>query len=273
VFDQLSRQLGQPIFIENRVGAGGTIGTAAVARADPDGYTLLATGSALTLVPSIYKSLPYDTVRDLSSIVALGSVPNVLVTSPSKGRATVQEFIAAAKAKPGSFNYVSAGVGSATQMSAELFRIRAGFEAVHVPMKSGSEALTEVLSGRADFYLCPINTALSFIRDGRLLALVVSGLKRAPELPDVPTTTEVGLRDADYTFWFGLFAPSRTSRNIISKMHDETLKALDSASVRDKLAAVSVSPMRASAEQFDAQIKEEIASNAILVKAAGIQSE
>ncbi len=214
VFDQLSSQLGQPIVVENRVGAGGTIAMATVAKSEPDGYTILATASALTVAPSIYKSLPYDTVRDLSSIVALGSVPNVLVTSPAKGRATIQAFIAAAKEKPGTFNYVSAGVGTATQMSAELFRIRAGIEAVHVPMKSGPEAMTEVLSGRADFYLCPLNTALPFVREGKLLALVVSGSKRAPELPDVPTTSEAGLRDADYLFWVGLFALSRTPRKL-----------------------------------------------------------
>jgi tripartite-type tricarboxylate transporter receptor subunit TctC len=273
VFDQLSSQLGQPIVVENRAGAGGTIGNAAVAKAEPDGYTILATASALTIAPWVYKSLPYDTVRDLASVVALGSIPNVLVTSPAKGLTTIQAFVAAAKAKPGSFNYVSAGVGTATQMSAELFRIRAGIEAVHVPLKSGPEAMTEILSGRADFYLCPLNTALSFIRERKLLGLVVSGANRAPELPEVPTTSEAGFRDADYTFWIGLFAPSRTPRAIINKLHDETLKALETASVREKLAAVSVSPMRMTSEQFDARIKEEIASNAVLAKAAGIQPE
>jgi tripartite-type tricarboxylate transporter receptor subunit TctC len=273
VFDQLSSQLGQPIVVENRPGAGTTIGTAAVAKAEPDGYTILATTSALTVAPSVYKSLPYDTVRDFASVVALGSVPNVLVTSPTKGLRTIQAFVAAAKAKPGSFNYVSAGVGTATQMSAELFRIRAGIEAVHIPLKSGPEAMTEILSGRADFYLCPLNTALAFIREGKLLGLVVSGLNRAPELPEVPTTSEAGFRDADYTFWVGLFAPSRTPRTIINKLHGETLKALETASVREKLAAVSVIPMRMTTEQLDVRIKEEIASDALLVKAAGIQPE
>ena len=129
------------------------------------------------------------------------------------------------------------------------------------------------MSGRADFYLCPLNTALSFIRERKLLGLVVSGANRAPELPEVPTTSEAGFRDADYTFWIGLFAPSRTPRAIINKLHDETLKALETASVREKLAAVSVSPMRMTSEQFDARIKEEIASNAVLAKAAGIQPE
>jgi tripartite-type tricarboxylate transporter receptor subunit TctC len=273
VFDQVSKQLGQPIVVENRTGAGGTIGIAAVTKAEPDGYTLLAASSALTVAPSIYKTLPYDTARDLSSIVAFGSVPNVLVTSPAKGLLTLQAFIAAAKDRPGTFNYASAGVGTATHMSAELFRIRAGIEAVHVPLKGGPEAMTEVLSGRADFYLCPLNTALPFVREGKLLALVVSGSKRAPELPDVRTTTEAGLHDADYLFWVGLFAPSRTPRTVINKLHGETLKALETPSVRDKLAAVSVTPMPTTPEQFDAQIKGELASNAILVKTAGIQPD
>jgi tripartite-type tricarboxylate transporter receptor subunit TctC len=273
VFDQLSKQLGQRIVVENRSGAGVTIGVAAAAKSDPDGYSILVVSSALTVAPFIYKALPYDTVRDFSAIAALGSVPNVLVTASAKGRSTLQTFIAAAKEKPGSFNYASAGVGTATHMSAELFRIRAGIEAVHVPLKSGPEAITEVLSGRADFFLCPVNTALPFIREGKLLGLVVSGPNRAPELPEVPTTSEVGLHDADYTFWVGLFAPTRTPRNIINKLHAETLKALEVPSVRDKLSAVSVVPMKVSPDQFDAQIKQELASNAILAKAAGMQPE
>jgi tripartite-type tricarboxylate transporter receptor subunit TctC len=273
VMDQLSSQLGQPIIVENRAGAGGTLGTAAVAKSEPDGYTLLATSSALTVAPSIYKTMPYDTVRDLSSVAALGIIPNVLVTSPAKELKTIQAFVAAAKAKPGSFNYASAGVGSATHLSAELFRIRAGIEAVHVPMKSGPEAMTEILSGRANFYLCPVNTALPFIREGKLLGLVVSGARRAPELPDIPTTTEAGLRDADYAFWVGLFAPSRTPRAVINKLHDETAKALETASVREKLAAVSVSPMKMTPAQFEARIKDEIAANAVIVKTAGIQPQ
>jgi tripartite-type tricarboxylate transporter receptor subunit TctC len=159
VFDQLAIQLGQPIVVENRAGAGGTIAVTMVARAPPDGYTILAASSALTVAPWLHPSLPYDTSRDLAAIAALGSIPNVLVTSPLNGSKTIAQFIAAAKAKPGSFNYTSTGVGTATHMSAERFRVSAGIEAVHVPTKSGPEALTEVLSGRADFYLCPMATA------------------------------------------------------------------------------------------------------------------
>jgi tripartite-type tricarboxylate transporter receptor subunit TctC len=273
VFDQLSTQLGQPIVVENRTGAGGTIGVAAVAKAEPDGYTILAQSSALAVAPWFHANLSYDTVRDISGIAPLGSLPNVLVTSPLKGAKTIQAFVAAAKAKPGSFNYTSTGVGTATHMSAERFRISAGIEAVHVPVKSGPEALTEILSGRADFYFCPIGTALPFIREGKLLGLVVSGDARAPELPEVPTTSEAGFANADYTLWIGLFAPAKTPRSLVNRLHDETVKALRTASVQEKLAILGVKPMSMTPEQFDAHIKDEVASNGLLVKAAGIKPE
>jgi tripartite-type tricarboxylate transporter receptor subunit TctC len=273
VFDQLAIQLGQPIVIENRGGAGGTIAVTVVARAQPDGYTILAASSALTVAPWLHPSVPYDTSRDLAAIAALGSIPNVLVTSPLNGSKTLAEFIAMARAKPGSFNYVSTGVGTATHMSAERFRVSAGIEAVHVPTKSGPEALTEVLSGRADFYLCPLATALPFIRDGKVLGLAVSGAKRLSELPDVPTTSGAGLADADYTFWLGLFAPAKTTRDIIHRLHDETVKAMHSPNVAEKLATLGVAPMPVTPEQFDALVKDEIASNALLVKAAGIRPD
>jgi tripartite-type tricarboxylate transporter receptor subunit TctC len=273
VFEQLSKQLGQPIVVDNRAGAGGTIAVTAVVKADPDGYTLLAQSSALTVAPWFHPNLAYDTVRDLSAVAALGSLPNVLVTSPLKGRKTITAFVAAAKAKPGSFNYTSTGVGTATHMSAERFRVSAGIDAVHVPCKSGPEALTEILSGRADFYLCPIGTALPFIRDGRLSGLVVSGAARAPELPDVPTTSEAGFADADYTLWIGLFVPAKTPRGLVNRLHDETVKAVETASVQDKLAVLGVAPMSVTPEGLDAHIRDEVAANGVLVKAAGIKVE
>lgn len=273
VFEQLSKQLGQPIVVENRTGAGGTIAVAAVAKADPDGYTILAQSSALAVAPWFHPNLSYDTVRDISGIAPIGSVPNVLVTSPLKDAKTIQAFVAAAKARPGSFNYTSTGVGTATHMSAERFRVSAGIEAVHVPVKSGPEALTEILSGRADFYFCPIGTALPFIREGKLSGLVVSGERRAPELPEVPTTSEAGFANADYILWLGLFAPVRTPRSLVHRLHGETVKAMQAGSVQEKLAILGVTPMSMTPEQFDAHIKDEIASNGLLVKAAGIKPE
>jgi len=195
------------------------------------------------------------------------------VTSPAKGFKTIGEFVASARANPGSFNYTSTGTGNATHLNAERFRASAGIEAVHIPVKSGPEALTEVMSGRADFYFCPIGTALPFIRDGKLRSLVVSAPNRAVELPDVPTTAEAGFVDADYPLWIGLFAPAKTSRAIVARLHDETAKAMQSTNVRDRLAALGVVPMPMTSEQFDTRIREEIVSNAALVKAAGIGPE
>ena len=273
VFDQLSNQLGQPIIVENRVGAGGTIAVAAVAKAEPDGYTILANSSSLTVAPWLYAKLPFDTARDIAGVAMFGSLPSVLVTSPAKGRKTIETFVAAAKAKPGSFNYTSTGVGSATHMGAERFRVSAGMEAVHVPVKSGPEALTEILSGRADFYLCPIATALPFIREGKLLGLVATGPNRAPELPDVPTTSEAGFTNADYPLWIGLFVPAKTPRDIVNRLHDETVKAMVVPRTRARLSTLGVVPMQMTPDQFDARIRDEIATNAVLVRAAGIKPE
>jgi tripartite-type tricarboxylate transporter receptor subunit TctC len=273
VFERLSVQLGQPIIVENRPGAGGSIGTNAVAKAEPDGYTLLSNSSAHTVLPWVYPHLPYDAARDLAAIIPLGSVPTVLVTSPAKGFGTIGDFVAAARAKPGSFNYTSTGTGTATHLTAERFRASAGIAAVHIPVKSGPEALTEVMSGRAESYFCPIGTALPFIREGRLRALVISASHRAAELPDVPTTAEAGFAEADYTLWTGVFAPAKTTRSIIERLHDEAAKALQTASVRDKLALLGVVAMPMTPEAFDARVREEIVSNGVLVRAAGLRPE
>ncbi len=193
VFERMAGQLGQPIVVENRGGAGGTIGAGLVAKAKPDGYTLLTNSSAHTIASSIYSNLNYHPANDFAAVGSMGNVPNVLIISPSKGIKTIRDFVAKAKAKPGSFNFASVGVGSAVHLSAERFRVSAGYEAVHIPFKGGSEALTEVIAGRVDYYFCPIATALPHIRDGRLLALAVSSPMRAASLPDVPTTLEFRL--------------------------------------------------------------------------------
>jgi tripartite-type tricarboxylate transporter receptor subunit TctC len=184
VFEPLSAELGQSIIVENRGGAGGTLGMGAVVRADPDGYTILANSSAHTIAPWIVPNFPFDLTKDLSSVLMIGQNANILIVSPSKGWKTVQELVAAAKAKPGSINYGSAGVGTATHVAAEKFRVAAGFEAVHVAYKGGAEALADIVAGRIDFYYCPISTALPFIEDKRVLALAASTSARAPELPD-----------------------------------------------------------------------------------------
>ena len=271
IFDQLSREIGQPVIIENRTGAGGTIGVGAVAKADPDGYTLLVNSSAHTVTPHVYTSLSYDTQRDLSAVIPLGNLPQVMITSPSWGFKTVGDLVAAAKAKPGTFNFSSAGVGTATHMSAERFRLSAGYEAAHVPFKGGAEALTEILASRVQYYFCPIGTALPLIREGRILGLAVSTPTKAISLPLVPTTLEAGYKDSDYTFWMGLFAPAKTPRAVIDKLHAETVKALAAPGVKVKLEQNGVEPLVMTPAQFDKHVEGEIKSNAALVKALNLK--
>lgn len=271
VFDQLSQQLGQSIVVENRGGAGGTIGAAAVAKSDPDGYTLLVHSSAHTITPSLYPNLSYDTAKDFVAVGAIGSVPNVLIISPSKGLTNIKDFVAKAKANPGTFNFASVGIGSAVHLSAERFRVSAGYEAVHVPFKGGADALTEVIAGRVDYYFCPIATALPHIKDGKLLGLAVSSPARAAALPDVPTTLESGFPDSDYTFWVGVFAPKGTPKEIVEKFNAEMIKAMAAPAVKEKLAALGVEAMALSPPQFEAQVQKEIGTYADFTKKAGLK--
>jgi tripartite-type tricarboxylate transporter receptor subunit TctC len=271
VFDQLGSELGQTIVVENRGGAGGTIGAGAVAKSDPDGYTILAHSSAHASSPSIIPNMPYDAARDFAAVIPLGISPNVLVVAPTSGIKTAQEFVAALKARPGSVNFSSAGVGTGTHMSAERFRVSAGFAATHVPFRGGPEALAEVMSGRIDFYFGPVGTVLSSVREGKVLALAVNGPKRSSAMPDVPTLQEAGFKEADYPIWYGVFAPAKTPRDIVDRLHQATVKALQAPNVQQKLAGIGVDPMPMSPAEFDAHVKKEIDLNAALVKAAGIK--
>jgi tripartite-type tricarboxylate transporter receptor subunit TctC len=271
VFEQLSVELGQPILVENRGGAGGTIGVGAVVAAAPDGYTILANSSAHTIAPWIVPNLPYDTAKDLRAVIPLGQNANVLVVSPSKGWHTVQDLVAAAKARPGTINYGSAGVGSATHIAAERLRLSAKFEATHIPYKGGPEALADVLAARIDFYYCPISTAIPLVRDGRLLALAVSTPTRADALPEVPTSIEAGYPDSDYTIWYGVFMPAKVPQAIVDKLHDAAAKVLQSPVMRDKLKQLALDPMPLTSAQFDKRVVDEIAANEKLIQAAGIK--
>jgi tripartite-type tricarboxylate transporter receptor subunit TctC len=220
------------------------------------------------VAPFVFASLPYDTARDLAAITPLANLPTVLVTPASKGFKTVHDLVAAAKAKPGSINFTSAA--ASTQLNAERFRRSANFEAVHIAFKGAAEALNEVIAGRVDFYFSPIAPALPHIRDGRVVALAVGSAKRAAILPDVPTTLEAGFADSDYNFWIGLFAPARTPRDIIHRLHHEASSAFQSAEIRERLTRLGAEPMSMTPEQFDAHVKEELRLNGPLVKAAGI---
>ena len=209
VVEQLSQQLGQPVIVENRPGAGNTIGMSAVAKAEPDGHTLLVNSSTHTVTPATRSNLGFE-MNDLAAIVPLGNMPVVMCFNPSKGYKTLADFVAYAKANPGKINYASAGAGNSSHLNGERFRLAAGFEAVHLPFKGAPEAMTEVVAGRADFYFAPLVNALPLLKDGKLVALAVSGSSRASALPDVPTTVQAGIPNSEYNFWAGMFAPAKT---------------------------------------------------------------
>lgn len=269
VLDPVSSQLGQTIVVDNRGGAGGTIGTAAVSKADPDGYTLLIQASAHSAAPAAYPNISYDPVRDFAAVIPFGTIPNVTVIAPDKGIKTLQDLVARAKA--GSLTYASAGTGSATHWAAERLRVSAGFQAVHVPFRGGPEALTEVVAGRVDFSCMGMSAALPFIRDGKLVPLAVSTPKRSSALPNVPTTLEAGFVDSDYNYWMGMFVPSGTPRAIIDRLYQETQKALQLPVVKDKFAPQGIEPLPLTSAEFDALVKKEVEINIALAKAAGLK--
>jgi tripartite-type tricarboxylate transporter receptor subunit TctC len=271
VFDRLSAELGQSIVVENRPGAGGTIGTAAVVKADPDGYNILSQSSALAIYPAIYPGLSFDIARDLSSALMIGVTANVMIVPISRPWKTVQDFIADAKAKPGSIAFGSVGVGSATHISAEKFRLAAGIETTHVPYRGGAEVVADILGGRIDFYFCPLATALPLIKEGRVRALVVSTAKRAPDLPDVPTPGEVGLKNAESAFWLGVFMPAKTPRDIIDKFYAAGTKLLAEPSMQQSLLRLGIEPLPMNPVTMDAYVAREIAENLEVIKAAGIK--
>jgi tripartite-type tricarboxylate transporter receptor subunit TctC len=270
VLDQLSQQLGQPIVVENRAGAGGTTGVAFAAKAPPDGYTILVHSSTFSAAQVIYKTLPYDTLGDFTPVIPLGLQPMLLVASPSKGWKSAKELIAAAKAKPNALTFASAGIGAASHLAAERLRISAGFEALHVPYKGPNEALADVVTGRIDFYFLPIAPALPLIRDGKLVALAVSTRARAAALPEVPTVAELGLENASYQFWSGLFLPVKTPKPIVDKLYEETRKALAVARVQSKLTNIGVDPMPMTQADFVTYFRNDVAATVKLAKDAGI---
>lgn len=273
VFEQLTSQLGHGIIVENRSGAGGTIGTGFVAKAEPDGYTLLAHSNAHTIAPSLYPNLGYDPARDFAAVIPLGILPGVLVVSAEKGFKTARDLVAAAKAKPGGLTFSSVGVGTATHLGAERFRISAGIDALHIPFRGGAEAMSEVMAGRIDFFVGPVGLVLSLVRDGKLSALAVNGVARSAALPDVPTMQEAGFANAEYPIWIGVFLPANTPRDIVDKLSRETLAALQNSKVSAKLSALGVDPMSMTPFEFDAYVRKEIAVNARLVKAIGIKAD
>jgi tripartite-type tricarboxylate transporter receptor subunit TctC len=269
--EKLGPALGQQVVVENRPGAGGTVGAAQVAKAAADGYTLLVHSSGHVVNPALYPKLAYDTLKDFDGVTPLASLPNVLVVSPSKGYKDVGDLVAKVKARPDTAFYASAGNGSATHMNAEQFRVVAGLKAQHVPFKGTPEAITDTIAGRTDWFFAPLVSALPLIRDGRLQALAVGTTARSPVLPNVPSIVDAGLKDAAYTFWVGLFAPARTPKPVLERLHAEVSKVLALPDVKERLEKLGAAPMPMSQAAFAGFLESETAAAAQLVKAAGIK--
>ena len=273
VGDVMAKSLGQPILIENKPGAGGTIAASQVARGEADGYAVLVHSSGHALNPAIYNTIGYDTLKDLTGITPLAALPNVLVVNPARGWKSVADLVAAAKARPGQLNYASAGVGSATHLNAEKFRLQAGIDALHVPYKGTPEAMTNVIGGSNDWFFAPLASALPLTKDGKLQALAVSTPARSPALPQVPTTVEAGVPDSDYTSWVGMIVASATPAPVLKRLHDEALKALANPAVKERMARLGADPLPMSPEAFNAFIKTEVESAARIAKAANLRGQ
>jgi tripartite-type tricarboxylate transporter receptor subunit TctC len=271
--DAIGKSLGQPVIIENKPGAGGSVGAAQVARAEPDGYTLLVHSAGHAVNQAIYPNLSYDTLRDFAGVTTLANLPNVLVVPPARGWKTVRDLIAAAKAKPGELNFGSAGVGSATHMNEEKFRMKAGIEVTHVPFRGTPEALAEVMAGRIDAFFAPLVSALPLVKEGKVQALAVSTPARSAALPDVPTTVEAGVPGSDYVFWVAMLAPAKTPREIVRRLNEEVVKALTAPEVKERLTTLGAEPMPMTSEAFDSFLRAEVEQATQIAKAANLKAQ
>jgi tripartite-type tricarboxylate transporter receptor subunit TctC len=270
---KLSEIWGQQVVAENRVGAGGTIGSAVVARAASDGYTLLANSSAHVSNPSIYAKMPYDTLKDFANISPLAGGPNVLIVGQQAGWKTFGDFVAAAKGKPGSLNFSSAGIGSGTHFNLEKLKLMAGIDVTHVPYKGTPEAISDTIAGRVCCYFAPINAALPHVGGGKALALAVSSEQRSPLLPNVPTIAEQGVPGFDYTLWVGMWGPAAMPAELVNKINADVRKALNSPDLKDRLTKLGTMPMDMSSQQFTEFVRKELDDTAKVMKAAGIKPQ
>jgi len=271
VGQKLGELWGQAVIIENRPGAGGTIGAGVVAHSPPDGYTLLVHSAAQAVNPAIYPSLPYDTTKDFVEVATLGGQPNVLVVAPAAGFKNVADLIAAAKKAPGALNFGSAGIGSGTHINGEKFKLAAGIDVVHIPYKGTPEAITDTMTGRVTYFFSPISAALPNVREGKLMALGVSTAKRSSTLPNVPTIAESGLPGFDYNLWVGMFAPAGTPADVVDKINADVARVLQAPDVRERLAALGAEPMVMTPAEFRKFMRDEIDELAKVVKAADIK--
>jgi tripartite-type tricarboxylate transporter receptor subunit TctC len=270
--DPLGKSVGQTVVVDNRAGAGGTLAAGIVLASEPDGHVALVNTSAQVIAPFTYTGLAFDMLRDFSGIGPIAVLPNVVIVPPQRGWKSLRDLLDAARAKPGAYSYGTGGSGTGTHLSAELLRMRAGLNAVQVPYKGSPEVLVEIISGRIDWSVVPLSTALGQIRDGRIQALALSAERRSAQLPELPTLAEAGLRDADFPFWVGLFVSARVPRSIVRKLHEETVKAMQSLEVRDRLTRLGAELVVMTPERFDAYVKAQAKVAASIVKAANIRA-
>jgi tripartite-type tricarboxylate transporter receptor subunit TctC len=275
VAPKLTESMGHPFIVENRAGAAGTIGVTSVAKAPPDGYTLLiASQSGVSAAPSLIRNLAYDPVRDLTPIAPMVIQPSVLVVHPSLPVRTTRDFIALAKAKPDLLTYGSSGIGATQHLSAELFAMMTGTDLRHIPYKGGALAMTDLLGGQIYFMFSPVPTATPFLSANKMRAIAITSMRRIESIPDVPTLNESGVKGYDFSSWIGLLGPANLPRSIVAKLHDETIKAVTDPGLRKKLLDLGVQIAAAGTpEQFGAFIKTDIATTARIIKAANVQPE
>ncbi len=266
VGEKLQAAWGQTVTVENRPGAGGTLGSAYVAKSDPDGHTLLVVSTGHVVNPVLYPGLPYDTVGDFAGVMPLATLPNVLVVPANSPFKTVGDLIAAAKARPGQLNFASAGNGSATHVNTEKFRATTGISVTHIPFKGTPETITETVAGRVDFMFTPVLSSVPIVREGRMRALAVSTAQRSSALPDVPTVAEAGVPGFVFDFWIGLLAPTKTPRDVVAKLHDEVTRVLAQPDVKERMARLGGEAMPMTPERFDAFIRQEHATLSVVMK-------
>jgi len=263
----------QPVLVENRPGAGGQIGTQAVVKSDADGYTLLVQSASHAANPAIYKSLPYDPLKDLADVAILGITPYVMVTARGGAYPTLKALIDAAKAKPGEIPFASAGVGSSTHLAAEYVAQVAGIKMLHIPFKGSPEAIQDTIAGRTAFYMAPINTAVGQLKEGRLAALGVSTRARAAVLPEVPPLAEQGLANFEVSLWFGMWAPAGTPAAVLQKLNTQVNAVVQLPAVREQFAALGIDPAPMKQEEFAKFVREQITVYRGIVKLAGIEPQ
>jgi tripartite-type tricarboxylate transporter receptor subunit TctC len=257
VSERLNAAWGQPVVVENRPGAGGTIGIRETARAEPDGYTLAVVSSGHAVNHVLYKDLGYDSLKDLSAVAMLGSLPSVLIVPPSLGVNSVKELVAMLKAKPGQLNYATAGVGSGAHVNVEKFNVAAGVKALHVPLKGTPPILTETMAGRIQYAFVPAVSSMGLVREGKVKPLAVSTGQRIAALPEVPTLGEAGFPEGESTFWLALLAPVKTPSAIVGQINAEVRRSLQSADVKERLAKLGTEPMSMTPAESDAFIRRE----------------